>query len=80
VGFETRRLIDPIIPVEGWQAAYEEFLEKASGFKPKSITLGVLWQIRLALKISSQKCGLQPMSWQPSGKLVTDMGFYLPLP
>jgi len=79
-GFETRWRIDPIIPVEGWQSIYREFFEKASGFEPKRITLGIYRQMGSGLKVFSQKWGLQPMNWQPTGKLVKDMGSHLQLP
>ena len=62
-GFKTRWRIDPVIPVEGWHAVYEEFLDKASGFGPKRITLGIYRQMGSALKIFSQKWGFQPMRW-----------------
>jgi DNA repair photolyase len=80
MGFETRWRVDPIIPVEGWQGIYREFFENSSGFGPKRITLGIYRQMGSGLKVFSQKWGLQPMSWQPSGKLVKDMGSHLQLP
>ena len=80
MGFETRWRVDPIIPVEGWQGIYREFFENSSGFGPKRITLGIYRQMGSGLKVFSQKWGLQPMSWQPTGKLVKDMGSHLQLP
>jgi hypothetical protein len=55
--------------VEGWQAHYDEFFEKASGFGPKRITLGIYRQMGSGLKVFLQKCGLQPMRWQRSVRL-----------
>jgi len=80
MGFETRWRIDPIISVEGWQSVYREFFQKASSFGPKRITFGIYCQMGTGLRIFSQKWGLRPMSWQPTGRLVKDMGSHIQLP
>jgi len=80
MGFETRWRIDPLIPVEGWSSIYKGFFQKASSSSPKRITLGIYRQMGSGLKVFSQKWGLQPMNWEPTGKLVKDMGSHLQLP
>jgi hypothetical protein len=76
MGFETRWRPDPIIGVEGEQGFYWELFEKSSVFQVKGLTFGNYGQMESGLKIFSQKLGLDPMRWQPSGKLGKDMGYY----
>lgn len=42
-GFEVRVRIDPMVPIEGWQKAYSELLDRVfSRFEPDRVTLGSL--------------------------------------
>lgn len=80
MGFETRWRLDPIIPVEGWQGIYRQFLEEASECRPRRITLGIYRQMGTGLKVFSKKWGLEPMAWQLPVELRKDGGLHYHLP
>jgi len=80
MGFEVRWRVDPILPVDGWQAVYNEFLCAAAsqGHRPTRITLGTYREMGRSLLTIAGKWGLPPMEFVP-GKLSKDgMHYHLP--
>ncbi len=57
-GYPARAVIMPIIPVDGWQNIYSEFLENLLGSTPLSrVTLGQICSYTGALKLTERKLG-----------------------
>jgi DNA repair photolyase len=80
MGFVVRWRIDPILPVDGWQGIYGEFLYAAAsqGHRPTRITLGTYREMGRSLLTIAAKWGLPPMEFVP-GKLNKDgMHYHLP--
>jgi hypothetical protein len=80
MGFEIRWRIDPILPVDGWQDIYREFLVAAAsdGHRPTRITLGTYREMGRSLLTIADQWGLPPMQFVP-GKLAKDgMHYHLP--
>jgi DNA repair photolyase len=80
MGFEIRWRIDPILPVDGWQDIYREFLLVAAsqGQRPTRITLGTYREMGRSLLTLAAKWGLPTMEFDP-GKLTKDgMHYHLP--
>jgi len=67
MGFETRWRVDPILPVDGWQAIYGAFFVVASGngHRPTRITLGTYRETQRSLGTFARRWGLPPMEWEP---------------
>ena len=80
MGFEVRWRVDPILPVEGWQAIYGGFFDAAAsqGHRPTRITLGTYREMGRSLLTIAARWGLPPMEFTP-GKLAKDgMHYHLP--
>lgn len=57
-GYRLRAVIMPIIPVEGWQEIYADFLESLLAAVPLSrITLGQICSYPAALQLTQRKLG-----------------------
>ena len=80
MGFEVRWRIDPILPVDGWQDVYREFLSDAAiaGYQPTRITLGTYREMGKSLLTIADRWGLPRMDFTP-GRLMKDgMHYHLP--
>ena len=80
MGFEVRWRVDPILPVDGWQAIYSEFFVAAAskGCRPTRITLGTYREMGRSLLTMAARWGLPAMEFTP-GKLAKDgMHYHLP--
>ncbi|UCD29907.1 MAG: hypothetical protein JSV03_05375 [Planctomycetota bacterium] len=67
MGFEIRWRIDPILTLEGWENAYQEFLSQAAdeGHRPTCITLGTFRENMPQLDYWRNFWGLPAMEWRP---------------
>ena len=68
MGFETRWRLDPILPADGWEENYREFLNEAvdAGCRPTYITLGTYREKNAQLGSWAKKWELPEMEWSPS--------------
>jgi spore photoproduct lyase len=78
-GFEVRWRVDPILPVDGWEALYEEFFEDAAavGHRPSRITLGTYREMQRSLLTIAAKWGLPRTEWEPQGMRKDGMHYHL---
>jgi len=70
LGFDVRWRLDPILPVDGWQVLYRNWLEDAVtrfNAQPSHITLGTYREKNQSLDVWREKWGLPPMEWEPAG-------------
>ncbi|MBM4045891.1 MAG: hypothetical protein FJ279_12305 [Planctomycetes bacterium] len=81
MGFRVRWRIDPILPVDEWQATYSQFFNLAAeaGHRPERITLGTYRETQRTLTTFASGWGLPPMEWKPTGLEKDGDHYHIPL-
>jgi len=67
LGFEVRARIDPILPIGGWQALYDDFFVQMAdlGIRPTQLTLGTYREKNAQLDTFRDRWSLPAPEWSP---------------